>query len=199
MNNKKIFLVIMVLFAVLIGGAYALYSSLSQDVSPQQMLVHDTPQTAGEAESPQAAQEQSEETHAPDFTVYDRSGNEVSFSQFSGKPTVLNFWASWCGPCQNEMPAFQAKYAELGSSVNFVMVNMTDGVRETVEEASAFVEKNGYEFTVLYDTASEATNTYGVYSLPTTFFIDAGGHILAQATGELDSATLQQGIDMILS
>ena len=123
MKNKKTFLVLIVLFALLVGGAYALYSSLSQDVAPQQMIVHDTPQPAGEAETPDAAQEEAHAAHAPDFTVYDRNGNEVRFSQFAGKPTVLNFWASWCSSCVHEMPAFQEKYAELGDSVNFVMIN----------------------------------------------------------------------------
>ena len=197
MKNKKTFLVLIVLFALLVGGAYALYSSLSQDVAPQQMIVHDTPQPAGDAETPDAAQEEAHAAHAPDFTVYDRNGNEVRFSQFAGKPTVLNFWASWCSSCVHEMPAFQEKYAELGDSVNFVMINKTDGTRDTVEKASAFIDKNGYGFTVLYDTAANAIDAFGLRSLPTTYFIDAGGHIIAQATGELDAAALQQGIDAI--
>ena len=197
MKNKKTFLVLIVLFALLVGGAYALYSSLSQDVAPQQMIVHDTPQPAGKAETPDAAQEEAHAAHAPDFTVYDRNGNEVRFSQFAGKPTVLNFWASWCSSCVHEMPAFQEKYAELGDSVNFVMINKTDGTRDTVEKASAFIDKNGYGFTVLYDTAANAIDAFGLRSLPTTYFIDAGGHIIAQATGELDAAALQQGIDAI--
>ena len=197
MNNKKTFLIIIVLFALLIVGAYALYSSLSQGVSPQQMIVHDASQPADEPEAQNAAQEEAHAPHVPDFIVYDRNGSEVRFSQFIGKPTVLNIWASWCSSCVHEMPAFQEKYAELGDSVNFVMVNKTDGTRDTVEKASAFIDQNGYEFTVLYDTASNAVDIFGIQGLPTTFFIDAGGHIIAQATGELDSATLQQGIDMI--
>ena len=110
---------------------------------------------------------------------------------------MLNFWASWCGPCQSEMPDFNEKYAELGNDVHFVMVNMTDGGRETVETASAFIEKNGYDFPVLFDTESEAAMTYGAYSLPTSFFINAEGHVIAQAVGAIDAATLQRGIDMI--
>ena len=154
-----------------------------------------------EGESTEAADTSANEEHediiAPDFEVIDKEGNPVKLSSFFGKPIVLNFWASWCGPCQSEMPDFNEKYAELGGDVHFVMVNMTDGGRETVETASAFIEKNGYDFPVLFDTKSEAAMTYGAYSLPTSFFINAEGHVIAQAVGAIDAATLQRGIDMI--
>ena len=82
---------------------------------------------------------------------------------------------------------------------DFLMVNMTDGSRETVETATAFIEEAGYSFPVLYDTESDAAISYQAYSLPTTYFIDAEGYMIARATGALDADTLQQGIDMILS
>lgn len=76
---------------------------------------------------------------------------------------------------------------------------MTDGSRETVETASAFIAEQGYSFPVFYDTDPDAAATYGVYSLPTTYFIDEKGTAIAQATGAIDEETLQQGIDMIIS
>ena len=77
------------------------------------------------------------------------------------------------------------------------MINMTDGDRETVDIAADFIAQQGYTFPVYYDTTSDAAMTYGAYSLPTTFFINAQGHAIAQATGAIDAATLQRGIDMI--
>ena len=77
------------------------------------------------------------------------------------------------------------------------MINMTDGSRETVEIAAAFIAEQGYTFPVFYDTASSASVTYNVYSLPTTFFIDAQGNAIAQANGAIGGETLQRGIAMI--
>ena len=134
---------------------------------------------------------------APDFTCYDIDGNAHTLSEFAGKPVVLNFWASWCGPCRSEMPHFQQKYLELGEQVQFLMVNMTDGSQETKADASAFIANNGYTFPVLYDTGMEGAITYEVYSLPITFFIDAKGDLVAYASGAISSDTLQKGIDMI--
>ena len=135
---------------------------------------------------------------APIFTVYDIDGNEVKLSDYIGKPIVINFWASWCGPCKSEMPEFEEKYKAVNRDVQFLMVNMTDGSRETVDIASTFIKEQGYTFPVLYDSDSNAAYLYSVYSLPTTYFIDKDGYIVAYATGAIDGATLQKGIDMIL-
>ena len=209
MKNKKILLLLLLLFIGVLAGAYALYNRLGSGLSTQQLATQPpeagttavTPPNASPTET--AAQPDSTEgtsaptlTVAPDFTVYDAEGNAVQLHNFFGKPIILNFWASWCGPCKMEMPDFHEKYLSLGGDIHFLMVNMTSG-RETRASADAFLADAGYTFPVYYDTDGNAAYTYGAYSLPTTYFIDAQGHLIARAVGAIDAATLQKGIDMI--
>lgn len=194
MDKKKKLLIMLLVFVLLLGGASVLYKQLGKNADANQ-LASETDVASEEQDDKDEAE--NEKAMAPDMTVYDREGKEVHLLDYIGKPIVLNFWASWCGPCQMEMPDFNEKYQELGEEVQFLMINMTDGSRETVEKASAFIEEQGYGFPVFYDTEFDAANTYGASSLPTTFFIDAQGKVTAQAKGAIDGETLQRGIDMI--
>lgn len=212
MDNKKKLILIIAVFVLFMCGAAFLYNKLGKNVDRQQLITHD--ESAGDNEASEQSslddeagsasgsdnnQAYEEKMLAPDFTVYDVEGNVVHLSDYMGKPIVVNFWASWCGPCKSEMPEFEEKYKELGEEVQFLMVNMTDGSRETVDVASEFINAQGYTFPVLYDTDVNAAYLYSVYSLPTTYFIDKDGYIVAYATGAIDGATLQKGIDMVMT
>ena len=210
MKRKTVWLPVLAL-VLLLGGAAFLYDRLSGRYAPEQLAVEQTPVPAstpaasadpetdatpapGTGES--AQQEEADDRRAPDFTAYDADGNAVRLSDYFGKPLVLNFWASWCGPCKSEMPEFQQAYEEQ-ADVQFLLVNMTTG-RETQADAQALLEQEGYTFPVLFDLDADAAATYSVYSLPTTYFLDAEGNLVAWARGALDGETLQKGIGMIL-
>ena len=167
--NKKVLTIILliVLIAVLIAAA-VWYNKLSGDFenSPQ-------PAPGG-----QNTGEGAESATAPDVTVYDYDDEAaVKLSDKFGKPIILNFWASWCGPCKMEMPAFQSMYEKYGDKVEFMMVNLTGG-RETVEAVKDLVELSGFTFPVYFDKDGDAAVTYGLNSIPRTVFINSDGTVL---------------------
>ena len=203
MKDRKTLVLLVLAFVIVLAGAYLLYNRLGSQYAPDQLAVESTPVPADPAESGAAqpgAQQTAEDaaperTAAPDFTAYDADGNAVQLSDYFGKPLVLNFWASWCGPCKSEMPAFQQAY-EQEDGVQFLLVNMTGG-RETQADAEALLAQEGYTFPVLFDLDLDAAMTYGVTALPTTYFLDAEGNLVAWAQGAINEQTLQQGLDMI--
>lgn len=198
MKNKKILLILVLVFVFLLGGASILYRQMEKELAPEQLDVQETQETQETGELTESGETEQAKAAAPDFTVCDKDGNEIHLSDYVGKPVVLNFWASWCGPCKMELPDFQEKYLEHGEEVQFLMINLTDGTRETMDGAAAFVSEQGYTFPVFYDTKSSASAAYGTYSIPVTYFIDSEGYAIGRAVGAIDGETLQRGIAMIM-
>ena len=202
--NKKGLLITLIVLLIVLGIAAALYPKLSAGMQTQQiatMPAATAEPTQAQTEATEAATEaateptEPEPIPAPDFAVQDWDGNEVYFSDYLGKPLVLNFWAHWCGPCQMEMPEFNAAYERLGGEVTFLMVH--EGA--AVDDGKEKVTEGGYTFPVVFDVDSSAGNMYGITAFPTTFFIDKDGNLQAYYMGAMDADLLQQGIDLIYS
>lgn len=203
MKKNAKWILLAVLLVLLLVAAGGLYNSLKDKVELSSLAVQATTAPTEEAttapdatQAPTAAPTATPQP-APDFTVVDDEGNQVSLSSFRGKPVVVNFWASWCGPCKSEMPDFQKAWEQYGDEVQFMIVNMTDGHQETVDSAKAFLAKLGYTFPVFFDTEQDAAMTYGVSAIPATYFISAEGGLVARAAGAISLRTLEKGLSMI--
>lgn len=182
MQKKLRLLILVLVFVLVLGGAYAAYHRLRTDV---------------EVPAPPAAAERSDSFI--DFTVYTAEGEPVKLSSLPGKPTLINFWATWCPYCLQEFPEMQSAFDAYGDKVNFAMVDATDGARETFEKAKSFLEENGYTFPGYYDLDTDALNAYGVYNLPTTILLDAKGTIVFRHAGALTYEILEQQILKLLN
>ncbi|TGY43833.1 TlpA family protein disulfide reductase [Clostridium sartagoforme] len=136
---------------------------------------------------------------ANDFEVYDEEGSRVKLSDYKGsKPVVINIWASWCGPCKAEMPYFEDAINKYSDKVEFLMINLTDGQRETKEKALKFLKDNNLEMDILFDLDYSAANAYNIRGIPRTIFIDKVGNIIYDREGALNDEILETNIKKLI-
>lgn len=173
MNKKTIILSIILL--LVIAGAVIGYNLLTADEDGQ------VSQNSGSGFEP---------FKAVDFYFYDGNGEKVYLSDFYGKPIIVNFWATWCGPCRSEFPVLESIYEKYGDEAVFLMINQTDGQRDTVESVKEFVKENELDFPVYYDIDLNGTMTYGVYSIPLTFMVDEQGSVVNAHMGPVSEEVL---------
>jgi peroxiredoxin len=136
------------------------------------------------------------ENAAPDFTLTQPPGQPLTLSDFRGKPTIINFWATWCPPCRRELPALEAAYQMYQDQIGFVAVD----VKEDAATVAAFVEELGLTFPVAIDPDGRVSDVaYEVRGLPTTLFVDAQGVVVARHVGPLDEATIESYLTPLLA
>jgi peroxiredoxin len=123
---------------------------------------------------------------APEFALKSVSGDTVHLSDFRGKVVLVNFWAVWCPPCLQEMPAIQNVHENYGEQVVVLGVNTGD----TRQDALRFMDDLGLSFDVVLDSNYEVENLYRVRGLPSTFFIDPNGVIQIQHIGFMEESLL---------
>ncbi len=123
----------------------------------------------------------------------DGSGR-VRVDDSSGRPLVVNFWASWCGPCRDEAPILEAAWRKYRGRVDFVGVD----IRDFNTDAKRFVDRFGLTFPMAYDGPGDTWDTWGIVALPETFVVDASGTIVARTTVIEDAAMLDDAIEKAL-
>lgn len=132
---------------------------------------------------------------APDFEMQYPDGRKVKLSDLKGQPVIVNFWATWCAPCEAELPEFvQAYERHKADGLEIIGIN----AQETGEDANTFVEKYGLSYPVTLDSRGEVMDLYAVRGLPTTLFIDAEGRVAARWAGILTKPLIEEYLAEIL-
>lgn len=161
---------------------------------------------AGETES--SLPDTSDRVEAPDFTLVDQYGEEHKLSDYKGKVVFLNFWATWCPPCREEMPDIEALYKEYGeNSEDLVILSVANPKTKdnpnnndkTIEEVTKFMKDNGYSYPALMDTTGDVLLQYYITAFPTTFMIDREGRVIGYASGALTKDIMKNIITQALS
>jgi cytochrome c-type biogenesis protein len=146
-------------------------------------------------------------TPAPlaDLELTDQFGNVHRLEDYKGRVIFLNFWATWCGPCRNEMPDIQKlyeEYAAQGDEAEVVILGVAGpriGQEGSAEDIAAFMEENGYTYPVLMDESSEMFMQYGISAFPTTFMIDKDGNVYGYVPGQMTEDIMRSIIDQTLN
>ncbi len=130
---------------------------------------------------------------APDFKLQNISGDDIRLGDYRGKPVLINFWATWCGPCKAEMPLIQKYYQKYSPDLVVLAVNND----EPANDVESYVDEMSLTFTVLLDPGEKVENTYRVDAYPTSIFVNSDGVIEYRQIGVLNENQLVQYLNQL--
>ena len=130
----------------------------------------------------------------PDFELETISGDVVKLSDLKGKKVILNFWASWCGPCKAEMPHMEKYYKKYKESANveIVAVNLTSAERRGLKGVNEFIDSYGLTFPIPLDEDGQVSDDYSVLTIPTTFLLGTDGKLSQKIIGPMDENMIEE-------
>lgn len=133
---------------------------------------------------------------APSFSLTGMDGKTYELNGKRDKPLVINFWASWCGPCRMEAPDLRRLHQAYGQQIDFYAINVTSD--DTLEEAKAFVDRYKLTFPVPLDLQGEVAKSYQLQAFPTTYLIDRNGVIRQKIIGMIEASSFEQELKKLL-
>lgn len=201
-KNTGLIIWIVALAALLIA-AYTFYENYKTRfiIEPPRPNLHQDAATgkqdtaSDERQDTGTTTEQQEKIMAPDFTLKDLSGNDITLSDYEGKIVILNFWAVWCKYCIEEMPDFNTLDKELKQSEDAVILAVN--VQEPKQTVQDYLTENDIDLEVLMDEDGAIASTYGVSGYPTTFIINPDGSLYTYIPGKTDIEILHKLLDMV--
>lgn len=181
-------IVIAVAGAIWVNGSEGKHSTSSPSPSESRPAPSGPDRTASPADHREERPE--EGFTAPDFTLRTLDGKTVELAQNDGKPTLINFWASWCPPCKEEMPHIQKAYEKYGDRVRFLMVNLT--ALDDRENMERYIRRENFTFPVLLDETGEVGKRYNTFSIPQTYIVNEKGEIVRKIVGAMSKDQLEE-------
>lgn len=130
---------------------------------------------------------------APEFELQSLDGESISLGDYRGSAVLINFWATWCAPCELEMPDIEEKYQEFNPDLKVIAVNFD----EPPEDVEAFVDKLGLTFDMVLDPGSVVQELYRVRGYPTSYFVDQDGNLQFQHIGIMTMEQLEEYLDQL--
>ena len=208
-SGKRGFVIALVALVIVLAVGFVAYNVLSSNhgASSTQNAGASAAATSGESASASSASSAQQGDAAQDLplladydvTVYTEYGDARTLTQLAdGKPFVMNFWATWCPFCIEEMDDFQKIVDEYDGRVSFAFIDVADGQRETVKDAAAWLLDNEYTLPAYYDTKLEASYAFGATGLPTTAVVNAAGEIVTIDAGKIDPERMRSLLNSLL-